>query len=289
MKILAPAKINLYLKILGKRPDGYHELETLMCPTSLADEIELEECSKGIHIAIEGAELAAGPENLVHRAAQAVQRRAKIQKGVKIFLRKNIPLGAGLGGGSSDAAVVLLAVNKLWQAGLDETTLNQLAAELGSDVNFFLQPHPAVCTGRGEKIQPVDLHYLPFVVLIYPGFEVSSLWAYKTYAQNPQPGASGKTFHWNKAGEGISLQNDLEPAVFSKHLWIAETKKWLQNHPLVDDALMSGSGATVFAILSNEKRARQLVIEAKKRLGNETWICFTRLLNNSLAIQPHDS
>ncbi|MFH1066605.1 MAG: 4-(cytidine 5'-diphospho)-2-C-methyl-D-erythritol kinase [bacterium] len=273
MKVLAPAKINLYLKISGKRPDGFHELETLMCPVDLADELELELAEDGIHLEVKtenGDVLSSGPENLVWRAAQAVQERAGIKAGVRIILHKRIPMGGGLAGGSSDAAATLLVMNKLWNAGLDNSALAELAASLGSDVCFFLQPHPAVCTGRGEKIRPIELKNLPWAVLINPGFSVPTPWAYKAYAMNPNQGVEGKTLDWTASG--ITLRNDLEPAVFSKYLWIKEAKAWLQKQDVVLDALMSGSGASVFALVSDEKAGRQLAERASDYFGRETWI-----------------
>ena len=275
MKVLAPAKINLYLKILGKRPDGYHDLETLMCPLALADEIEIEEKSSGIELEVPGApsHVPTGPDNLVWKAAQAVLDEAKIKKGVRMVLHKKVPTGGGLAGGSSDAAAVLLAVNKLFNAPLPFASLEKIASGLGSDINFFLQPLPAVCTGRGEKVSPLALKNLPWVVLINPGFGVPTPWAYKTYAQHPSKGTEGKTFEWEKS---VTLRNDLEPAVFSKYLWIAETKSWLQKNPLVLDSLMSGSGATVFALVHDEKDAKTLARQASEYLGSSTWIHVTR-------------
>jgi 4-diphosphocytidyl-2-C-methyl-D-erythritol kinase len=153
---------------------------------------------------------------------------------------------------------------------------------LGSDINFFLQTQPAVCSGRGEKISPLDLTNLPWVVLFNPGFGVPTPWAYKTYAANPQPGMDGKTFQWGK--HAITLRNDLESPVFSKYVWISETKKWLQSQSLVLDSLMSGSGATVFALAKNEDDAKKLIFESRTRLGKETWMHAAKLLENSATL-----
>lgn len=279
MKVWAHAKINLYLKILGKRPDGFHELETLMCPVSLADELELEPAKEGIQLEVStenGDILSSGPGNLIWKAAQAVQERAGIKAGVRISLNKRIPMGGGLAGGSSDAAATLLAVNKLWNAELDNATLMEIAAKLGSDVAFFLQSHPAICTGRGENVHPVHLKNLPWAVLINPGFSVPTPWAYKIYATTPSQGDEGKTFDWTE--NGITLKNDLEPAVFSKYLWIKETKTWLRKQPLVIESLMSGSGATVFALVADEQAGCHLQQQVLDYLGQKTWARVVQLL-----------
>lgn len=276
MKVFTHAKINLYLHILGKRPDGFHELETLMCPLALADEMEFSFCNiQGINLTVEGAELSNGPDNLVYRAAEAVLKRTKAEKGVMIKLYKKIPMGGGLAGGSSNAAATIRSLNQLLGNPLSFEEMNEIAASMGSDINFFLQPYPAVCSGRGEKVVPLKLKNLPWVVLLNPGFGVSTPWAYKTYAQNPAKGETGCTFEW---GSKVTLQNDLESAVFTKYLWISETKAWLKKQPETLDALMSGSGATVLALVSDEETGNELAQRAKEYLGEQTWVQVTRLL-----------
>lgn len=278
MKILAPAKINLYLHILGKRSDGFHELESLMCPVDLMDEIEITLEESGISLSVEGAELSAGPDNLVWRAADLVLRASGRKQGVKILLRKKIPMGGGLGGGSSDAASVLLAVNELTGGTQSFEDISRFAAELGSDVAFFLYHQPAICRGRGEIVEPIETRGLPWVVLINPGFGVPTPWAYKTFAASPATGEKGKTFPWTP--EGITLRNDLEGAVFSKYLWIAEAKSWLQKSGLCLDSLMSGSGATVFALVEDGASAAKLVEAAYQHLGTHVWTHAGRLLES---------
>jgi 4-diphosphocytidyl-2-C-methyl-D-erythritol kinase len=280
MKLFAPAKINLYLHIEGKRDDGFHELETLMCPVDVGDEIELT-LSEGIQLRVEnhagGMDVPVDANNLVHRAAVLLKEHAKTRKGVSILLRKHLPAGAGLGGGSSDAGAVLRGLNELWQTNLSVPQLQNLASQLGSDIPFFVQPQPAICTGRGEHISPIQLQKQAWVVLFYPGFGVSTVWAYKTYAQNPRQGDPGKAFYWFDPAKPIQLRNDLEPPVFSKYLWIQETKRWLQQHPLVEDALMSGSGATVLAVVEGQDQAKLLADEARERMGSAAWIQATRM------------
>lgn len=279
MQLQARAKINLSLVITGRRPDGFHELDTLMVPLSLADEVELTERPSGIELAVEGSGLSNGPDNLAWRAADLFFKHTGRGEGVHIRLKKNIPAGGGLAGGSSDAAAVLKGLNELYEVDLPAAELAQLAAELGSDISFFLQDQPALCTGRGEIVEPVELHQKLWALLVNPGFGVATPWAYQTYAADPKKSRQGRlNLHIvRKAGggekvESFHLRNDLEPAVFTKHLWIPEAKEWLAKQPGVQDALMSGSGATVFALTGSQADAEKLLEAARANFGSETWL-----------------
>ncbi len=246
MKQFAPAKINLYLHIVGRRADGFHELETLMAPISLGDTLEIELTEGGIEFTCSDPALADAKENLATRAARLFFDEFGLTQGARIHLEKQVPVGAGLGGGSSDAAAVLLALRALTKIEAHDEKLAELAARLGSDVPFFIYGRPAVCRGRGEIIEPRPLPRTFHGLLVHPGFGVSTPWAYKTYAQNPQPGEPGRVF-----GD-ITLRNDLEPPAFSKYPWLPTAKKWLRGQPEVLDALMSGSGSSVFALTESE-------------------------------------
>jgi 4-diphosphocytidyl-2-C-methyl-D-erythritol kinase len=248
VKQLAPAKINLYLHIVGRRADGYHDLETLMAPISLADELEIDLVpGGGIELSCSDASLADAKENLVTQAARLFFEEYKIETGVRIHLEKRIPVGAGLGGGSSDAAATLLALRELTGIDCPDEKLAELAARLGSDIPFFIYGMPAVCRGRGELVEPIALKNGYQGLLVHPGFGVSTPWAYKTYAQNPQQGERGRDL------DGFILRNDLEPPAFSKYPWLPMVKSWFREQPEVLDALMSGSGSSVFALtLSSE-------------------------------------
>ncbi|MEM9444784.1 MAG: 4-(cytidine 5'-diphospho)-2-C-methyl-D-erythritol kinase [Verrucomicrobiota bacterium] len=277
MKIEARAKVNLFLRILGKRSDGFHQLETLMAPISLYDSIELEEIEDEIEIQVRGMNLSAGKDNLAYRAALEVRKKVRIKRGVRITIDKRIPLGGGLAGGSSNCAAVIKGVNDLWQAGLGEEQLHEIAASLGSDINFFLQDSPAICSGRGEKISPVLLEHDLFAVLINPGFGVETPWAFKTYAKNPKIGKEGQlSIKYKKSDDSPSditkLRNDLEPPVFEKYIWLSGAKNWLLRQEGVLDAMMSGSGATVFALVDSEQRAAALISKSKEIFGSTTWI-----------------
>lgn len=248
MKQFAPAKINLYLHILGKRADGFHELETLMAPISFGDDLEIVPAEKGIHLSCTNVHLPVNEDNLAYRAAALFLREFGIQSGVSITLEKRIPIGAGLGGGSSNAAAVLLAMRTLFGVDATDEKLAALAGQLGSDIPFFIYENKAaVCKGRGEIIEPTELKGKYQGLLVHPGFGVSTPWAYKTYAANPQRGVEGK-----QTADGFILRNDLETSAFSKYLWLPAAKAWFQSQPEVYDSLMSGSGSSVFALTHDE-------------------------------------
>lgn len=276
----AHAKINLDLRILGRRPDGFHQLETLMVPLDLHDRIQFKP-SPELSLTVDGAKLPTGPDNLAMRAALLLKERAGYPGGAQLHLIKNIPHGGGLAGGSSDAACVLRGLNELWQTGLDPHHLAELGARLGSDVNFFLQDGPAICRGRGEQVEPVELEPLPRVLLVNPGWGVSTPWAYQTYAAKPGRGRPGRARFLVRHADGSREEripvNDLETAVFQKHLWIRAAKEWLLEQDGVWDAMMSGSGATVFALLLDGADASALLAKAQIELGPDTNMIETRL------------
>ena len=248
MKQFAPAKINLYLHIVGRRPDGFHELETLMAPISLGDTLEIDLISgkpgvaQDIQFTCSDPALADAKDNLATKAARLFLEEFKVETGVRIHLEKAVPVGAGLGGGSSDAAAVLLAMRQLMKIEAPDAKLAELASRLGSDIPFFIYQRPAICRGRGEIIEPVTLKENFQGLLVHPGFGVSTPWAYKTYAQNPQQGEAGQMI-----GE-VTLRNDLEPPAFGKYPWLPAVKAWFREQPEVLDALMSGSGSSIFAL-----------------------------------------
>ena len=252
MKQFAPAKINLYLHVLGRRADGYHELETLMAPISLGDTLDIDLIPAGIEFSCSDPALADAKDNLATRAARLFLDAFKLATGVRIQLEKSVPVGAGLGGGSSDAAAVLLALRELTKIDCTDASLAELAARLGSDISFFIYRTPAICRGRGEIIEPVQLRDQLQGLLVHPGFGVSTPWAYKTYAKNPSVGVVGKT------SAGYSLRNDLEPPAFSKYPWLPTAKGWFQKQPEVLDSLMSGSGSSVFALTDSRENTWKL-------------------------------
>jgi 4-diphosphocytidyl-2-C-methyl-D-erythritol kinase len=269
MQFHAPAKVNLRLRILGKRADGFHEIETLIAPLTLADTLTIERTSEeDLTFTCSDNRLPLDTGNLVVRAVAAFRQETGVSDGLSIHLRKSIPHGAGLAGGSSDAAATLLALNDLFRTGLDTTALSKLAAEIGSDIPFFIVRSAAVCRGRGEIVEPVrNLSAIP-ILLIKPGFEVATPWAYKHWSQSRK--VTG--FHYAaQVLEWGELVNDLERPVFEKFLFLGLLKRWLIGQPESRGALMSGSGSTVFAVLTNEEAGHELLTKARREFGDEFW------------------
>src|SRR5262245_53547025 len=180
MQVLAPAKINVSLNIFGRRTDGFHELDTLIAPISLYDEINIAkaQAGKGIEFCCDDPSVPHGDDNLAVRAAKAFFDTTKIEPAVSIELKKKIPHGAGLGGGSSDAASVLLALNQLFEAKLSREVLGKMAGPIGSDVPFFVFESAARCQGHGEMVTPIKLKRKFSILLLKPAFAVSTRWAY---------------------------------------------------------------------------------------------------------------
>lgn len=255
--IAAPAKINLSLRILGKRADGFHELETLMAPIQLADMLEISHgAGKGITLTCNDPELSTGDDNLCVKTAQAFRVATGLDHGIAITLLKKIPHGAGLGGGSSDAVAVLKGLNELFDHPLVHEELEQIAATLGSDVPFFLGKGPAWCRGRGEIIEPLkgmmteQEKALPnrTLLLIKPPFPIPTAWVYQRYAELagvpsnlPEEGAQFLS--------AIPIINDLERPVFEKYLLLSVMKNWLRQEANIESAFMTGSGSTMVGVM----------------------------------------
>jgi 4-diphosphocytidyl-2-C-methyl-D-erythritol kinase len=276
MQLWAPAKVNLSFQIKERRPDGFHEIETLMAPISLADRITIEKSEQtgGIHFSCDDASLPGGEDNLVVRAATLFRERTGISNGVTIALEKKIPHGAGLGGGSSDAASTLFALNKIFEAGLGEEELLELAAQLGSDVPFFIARSPAVCRGRGELVTPYPLKTEFSLLLLKPDFGVSTPWAYQRWRDSRElPGIDYSAQDFS----GVRFVNDLERPVFQKFVFLPRLKNWLRRQPEVAVALMSGSGSTLFAIVHKPSESEVIASRARAEIDPTLWTCATRL------------
>ena len=223
MQVLAPAKINLSLKILGPRSDEFHEIETLIAPISLHDEIKIEGRSSkhGIEFRCDDPSVPQGDDNLAVRGARAFFKKTKIKSGVLIELKKKIPHGAGLGGGSSDAASTLMALNELFETKLPREALAKMAGDIGSDVPFFIFQSAAICKGRGELVSPIKLRKQLFVLLLKPQFGVPTAWAYQRWRGAREiPGVSYAAQEF----AGRIFVNDLERSVFEKFVFLAQLK-----------------------------------------------------------------
>jgi 4-diphosphocytidyl-2-C-methyl-D-erythritol kinase len=279
----SPCKVNLILNILGKRADGFHELETVMQPVNLCDRMSFERAGTGLQLTCSHPELPVDAKNLVHRAATAFLAATKISDGVRIHLQKNLPLAGGIGGGSANAAVTFTALNELFDAPLPLEKLHELAAALGSDVPFFLYDKPALATGRGEKVE--TLENFPALCgkaffLVHPGFGISTPWSYQNLARFPAAlnGRADRARELVTKLRGHDLPaaagdfyNSLEAPAFDKFPVLSLYKEFLSEHGALV-ALMSGSGSTTFAIAENLAAADSLAEKFKGRFGDQGWM-----------------
>ena len=277
--LIAPAKINLYLEIIGDRPDGFHELVMIMQSVSLADRIDLQPSdTENIKIYCDHPQVPTDKTNLAYRAAQLMcdifpQMYANYG-GVSIRIEKNIPVAAGLAGGSGNAAAVLVGINLLWKLGLTQPELQDLAAELGSDIPFCVSGGTEIATGRGEQLDALPpLKNIWVVLAKYDNLSVSTPWAYKTYRQQYSDTyvsdtaavksrtakvSSGSLFkaisHHENSEIGKLIHNDLEKIVLPAYPQVAELKAAFAAQDVLG-TMMSGSGPTVFALCESEAQA----------------------------------
>jgi 4-diphosphocytidyl-2-C-methyl-D-erythritol kinase len=263
--VFAPAKINLILRILDRRPDGFHNLWSIMQTVALEDEVQikLRADRQEIRLTCDAMQLAVDQSNLVYRAASAVLARAQRSIGLDIELRKRIPMGAGLGGGSSDAAATIIGLNLLLQLEWSPTQMADIGHSLGSDVPFFLFAPSSFVAGRGETVRPVVVEGVRWVVLVNPGFGVETKWAYQELAAtrtavtplSPDQRELDRQSRVSWSQLVAAAENDFEEPVFAAYEQLREIKRSLQAHG-AELALLSGSGATVFGLFTDEGRAR---------------------------------
>ena len=278
----SPCKVNLLLNIVGKRADGFHELETIMHPVNLFDELSFARVTRGFHLTCSDSTLPTDAGNLVHRAAMQFLQKAEIRDGVRIHLEKKIPLAAGLGGGSGNAATTLLGLNEIFGKPLSAKALSDIAATLGSDIPFFLQTKPALGTGRGEKIQPLDSFPAmrgTAIFLIHPGFGISTPWAYQNLARFPTAlnGTPGRAQNLisllqttNLRSAGKEFYNSLEAPALEKYPVLVLFQEFLRENGAAA-TLMSGSGSTTFALAENLTVAEKLRENFKTKFGETHW------------------
>jgi 4-diphosphocytidyl-2-C-methyl-D-erythritol kinase len=283
MRLKSPCKVNLILNILGKRPDGFHELETVMHPVNVFDEMDFARVTHGFHLTCSDPTLPTDAGNLVYRAAMLFFQKTEIRDGVRIRLEKKIPLAAGLGGGSGNAATTLLGLNEIFGKPLSVKALSDIAATLGSDIPFFLQTKPGLGTGRGEQIEPLD--FFPAmkdagILLIHPGFGISTPWAYQNLARFPSalngtPGRAQKLIALlqteDLAKAGSEFYNSLEAPALEKYPLLALFQDFLREQGAAA-TLMSGSGSTTFALARDLAGAEQLAEKFKTKFGETYWV-----------------
>ena len=270
ISLKAPAKVNLFLEILGKRDDGYHEIETIMQEIDLADSLQFEETQEGVTLECNDKNIPANQDNLVCKAANLILEECGIKKGVLINLEKNIPVGAGLGGGSSDAATTLKALNSLWKVGLNNEELMEFAAKLGSDIPFFINGKTALCRGRGELITPVEVRNRMDYIILFPRVHISTETIYKNLKIDLTKKRKDVSFFLDAlkysevAGISKLLFNRLEEIIFATYPDLLQVKSTLESFDFCGLSI-SGSGSAFFGLCNDRHQAE--VIKSKIELS----------------------
>jgi 4-diphosphocytidyl-2-C-methyl-D-erythritol kinase len=309
-RLLAPAKINLLLEIVGDRSDGFHELVMVMQSVDLADEIELKHLGGDrILLHCTHPQVPLDESNLAYRAAKLMQENFPGYGGVDITIAKNIPIGAGLAGGSTDGAAVLVGLDLMWNLGLAQSELHTLAAKLGSDMPFCISGGTALALGRGEDLSPLpDLDGLYAVLAKYQSLSVSTPWAYQTYRQafgatyantptaqeerrrtGPSVKLLGAMGHRDPQAIAHALHNDLEKVVLEHHPEVAQLReKMAIASPL--GAMMSGSGPTVFGLAQTRQDAERIAEHIKAEISNlDLAVWVTKFVTHGIYFaEPND-
>ncbi|MEN3943575.1 4-(cytidine 5'-diphospho)-2-C-methyl-D-erythritol kinase [Prosthecobacter sp. SYSU 5D2] len=279
MELSSPAKINLWLRIQGRRPDGFHEVETRLCKVAVADTVRVESSGRGrsVELTCNVPGIPLDETNLAFKAVRAFEQRTGYTQAWRIHLEKRIPSGAGLGGGSSNAAAVLRAANELSGQPLPLDELLEIAGGIGADVPCFLLDAPAADgTGRGEQVTPAEFPWKLPLVLIKPAFPIPTPWAYQRWKDSKE--LRGVLYAPQICPWG-SMVNGLERPVFEKHRLLPALKSWLLGQNGVEAALMSGSGSTMFAITETGAQAAALAEEARRWCGETAWVVATETLS----------
>jgi 4-diphosphocytidyl-2-C-methyl-D-erythritol kinase len=263
VEVLAPAKLNLFLEILARRPDGYHELESLMVTVDVYDTLVVTETDhEAIKLECSDPTLPTGSDNLVVKAAERLRAATGCSRGARIHLNKVIPAQAGLAGGSSDAAATLAALDRVWDLGLPVDRLDTVAGEIGSDVAFFLHAPSAVCRGRGERVEAITLQEPLHFVLVAPTVGLSTADVYRNLRPPETPRPIGPALdalaHGGTTELGRSLFNRLQPVAEALRPELIPVREALARvDPPLDGILMSGSGSAFFGLCRDSAAAQQ--------------------------------
>jgi 4-diphosphocytidyl-2-C-methyl-D-erythritol kinase len=278
LRWLCPAKVNLYLRVAGRRADGYHDLVTVMQPLTLADELILSRQGAGLSLECDHPELMQQEENLIWRAARAFEEATGRESGVHITLRKRIPMAAGLGGGSSDAAGTLLALNHLHGGPLTVEQLHRLAGRLGADVPFFLYGRPALARGIGTELTPMALPPYSYL-LANPGLPLSTRWVYENLDLERLPGAPVPEA-WDPEHPERWVRNDLGAVALGRFPELGGLLSQLQALGAVTEGI-SGSGPTVFGLFATLEAAREAGRSLRRNFPG--WLAAARGLTGAEA------
>lgn len=268
LRLTAPAKVNFRLDVLGKRADGYHDVCMVMQRIDLCDDITISLSeTPGIRVTCGRAGVPDGPGNIAWRAADALLSLTEGKPGIDIAIVKQIPVAAGLGGGSSDAAAVLMGVNELLRLGLPDERLMEIGARLGADVPFFVFKRPALAEGIGERLTPLEGIPPVWLAIVNPGVHVSTAWAYQNLQLTKRPADYMIPRFYGNVGELCALlANDLEAVTISRFPVIRQIKERLVACGAAG-SLMSGSGPTVFGVFAGEEAARRALAELPVSAG----------------------
>ena len=275
IELFSPAKVNLRLDILGKRADGYHDIRTVFQKISLGDDVTLDLIKSGIEVACDNPLVPCSEANLAHAAAKMLVSRYSIKDGIRITIKKRIPVAAGLGGGSSNAASTLAGINQLFGLGLSNGDLMTMATDLGADVPFFLFGSSAIGTGIGDKLQAISIQPKLWYLLVTPDMQISTAWAYQNVTRGLTNGAVNITIPSciNTIPEIITiLYNDLEKVVLPRFPLLQDIKDALRNKGALG-CLMSGSGSTVFGLFASEEKARLALGQLDMPPAWQTSVC----------------
>jgi 4-diphosphocytidyl-2-C-methyl-D-erythritol kinase len=280
LRLNAYAKVNLTLDVLGDRPDGYHDIETVMHTVELHDTIILREDGEGVAVHCASPDVPVAHQNIVHRTAHLVKETFQIPRGIEIELTKRIPVAAGLGGGSSDAAVTLLGLAQMWKLRVDDRQLADLAGKVGSDVPFFLIGGAALAAGRGERVRMLRPLPTTWVTIARPAIPISTEWAYKAIdhtAVRRRPDTAGvvRALEQEDArAVGRELCNVFEEVVAAHHPIVRTIRDRMAAHAPLGVSL-SGTGPSVFALAANESAAREIAASVGEIEGVEVFITRT--------------
>ncbi len=296
INIKSPAKINLHLEVIGKREDGFHELAMIMQNIDLSDYLEFEINNEGlIKLESDCNDLSLSDDNLIVKSANLLRKKSNINYGANIFLRKNIPIGAGLAGGSSNAAATLIGLNKLWDLNLDQETLCSLASTLGSDIPFFINGGIQLCFGRGEILEKLDSNFEYGVILLKnPNVSVSTAETYKKYSnrfcdqyltnremiekirKDLRDNGLNNLNNLNFDNGHLNIKNDLQLVVENENDSVNQALDLLSKLENCLTFSMSGSGPTCFALFKDIETAKnELTVNSKlfKEKGYDSWVC----------------
>jgi 4-diphosphocytidyl-2-C-methyl-D-erythritol kinase len=275
IELFSPAKVNLRLDILGRRPDGYHDIRTIFQKISLGDDLTIAVIKSGIEVACDNPLIPTNEGNLAYAAAKMLVTRYAIKDGIRITLKKRIPAAAGLGGGSSNAASTLAGINQLFGLGLSNRDLMTMSRDLGADVPFFLFGSSAIGTGIGDVLQAITIHPKLWLLLVTPDVQISTAWAYQNVRRGLTNGADNITIPSciNDIAEIIAiLSNDLEKVVLPRFPLLQDIKDDLRNQGALG-SMMSGSGSTVFGIFPSEEKAGRALEQMNMPPGWHKCVC----------------